>query len=79
MVKRNSEGLQTEVRADKEPGVLVRSLTSRSIVVGALGAFLIGVGVPYANMIIRGSPMASYFNTRVGTVFGTSPLWVPMT
>ena len=38
-------------------------ITARGIVVGALGALAIGLGAPYATMVLRGSTMALDFST----------------
>ncbi|MFQ5810855.1 MAG: DUF6785 family protein, partial [Armatimonadota bacterium] len=43
-------------------------ITLRGIFVGALGALAIGLGAPYATMVLRGSTMALDFSTP-GAIF----------
>lgn len=40
----------------------------RALLVGAAGAWAIGAGVPYCNMVLHGSRIASYFNTPAAII-----------
>ena len=40
----------------------------RALLVGAVGAWAIGAGVPYCNMVLHGSRIASYFNTPAAII-----------
>ena len=40
----------------------------RALLVGALGCAAIGIGVPYCNMVLHGSRIASYFNTPAAII-----------
>ena len=40
----------------------------RALLVGAAGAWAIGAGVPYCNMVLHGSRIASYFNTPAALI-----------
>ena len=40
----------------------------RALIIGALGAWGIGIGVPYCNMVLHGSRIASYFNTPAAII-----------
>ena len=40
----------------------------RALLVGTLGAAAIGAGVPYCNMVLQGSRIASYFNTPAAII-----------
>ena len=42
--------------------------TLRSLLIGALGAMAIGAVVPYCNMVLHGSRIASYFNTPIAII-----------
>ncbi len=42
--------------------------TLRSFLIGAVGAAAIGSGVPYCHMVLRGSAIASYFNTPAAII-----------
>ncbi len=42
--------------------------TLRAILVGALGSFVIGAAIPYCNMVLHGSRIASYFNTPAAII-----------
>lgn len=42
--------------------------TLRALLIGALGCAAIGVGVPYCNMVLHGSRIASYFNTPAAII-----------
>ena len=43
-------------------------LSLRSLIIGAIGSAVIGVGVPYCMMVLHGSPIASYFNTPAALI-----------
>ena len=55
-------------RAEMEDLPSHRGCTVKSLAVGALLSLLIGVGAPYANMVIRGTYMALDFSTA-GAIF----------
>ena len=40
----------------------------RAILIGAIGAFVIGTTIPYCNMVLHGSRIASYFNTPAAII-----------
>jgi hypothetical protein len=44
------------------------SPTLRAILIGALGSFIIGAIIPYCNMVLHGSRIASYFNTPAAII-----------
>ena len=45
-----------------------RDPSARALLVGAIGAALIGAGVPYCNMVLQGSRIASHFNTPAAII-----------
>lgn len=47
---------------------LSQAPTLRALLVGALGCAVIGAGVPYCNMVLHGSRIASYFNTPAAII-----------
>jgi len=53
---------------DAQPSGSRSGITLRGIVVGALGALALGLGAPYATMVLRGSTMALDFSTP-GAIF----------
>ena len=46
--------------ANNRDGVGALGVTPRAFLVGALGAFVIGIAVPYSDMLIKGSRMATW-------------------
>ncbi|NKB71161.1 MAG: hypothetical protein GKR89_29165 [Candidatus Latescibacteria bacterium] len=48
------------------PSPLVPTL--RALFIGALGSCAIGLGIPYCNMVLHGSRIASYFNTPAAII-----------
>ena len=42
--------------------------TLRALCIGALGSLAIGMGIPYCNMVLHGSRIASYFNTPAAII-----------
>ncbi len=44
------------------------SPTWRALIIGTLGAGAIGIVVPYCNMVLHGSRIASYFNTPIAII-----------
>ncbi len=42
--------------------------TFRALLIGAVGAAAIGSGIPYCNMVLHGSRIASYFNTPAAII-----------
>ena len=40
----------------------------RALLVGTLGSMAIGAGIPYCNMVLRGSWLAPYFNTPAAII-----------
>lgn len=57
-----------ESTASAERSLRRSSITFRGIFVGALGALALGLGAPYATMVLRGSTMALDFSTP-GAIF----------
>ena len=50
------------------PSPTSQRLGLRALLVGAAGAWAIGAGVPYCNMVLHGSRIASYFNTPAAII-----------
>ena len=50
------------------PHPSAQRLGLRALLVGAAGAWAIGTGVPYCNMVLHGSRIASYFNTPAAII-----------
>ena len=40
----------------------------RALLIGALGCFVLGAGLPYCNMVLKGSNIASYYNTPAAII-----------
>ena len=51
-----------------QPSPTSQRLGLRALLVGAAGAWAIGAGVPYCNMVLHGSRIASYFNTPAAII-----------
>ena len=51
-----------------QPSPTSQRLGLRALLVGAAGAWAIGAGVPYCNMVLHGSRIASYFNTPAALI-----------
>ena len=58
---------RSQVVLRKNPPAL-QHMGLRALLVGAVGAFGIGTVVPYCNMVLHGSRIASYFNTPAAII-----------
>ncbi len=58
------------LKADHDPigDLNSRAPGLRSLLIGAAGAFVIGAGLPYGNMVLKGSNIASYYNTPAALI-----------